>query len=34
MNPINNFSSYVRQREEIVLMVQSGKLGSDGNWAG
>lgn len=29
MNPVNNFYSYVKQREEIVAMIESGKLGSE-----
>ncbi len=33
MNPINNFNSYIRQREEIVTLVQSGKLPINGNLA-
>lgn len=33
MNPINNFNYYVKQREEIVTLIQSGKLASDGNRA-
>lgn len=31
MNPINNFNYYISQREEIVALVQSGKLPIDGN---
>lgn len=32
MNPINNFNSYVRQREEIVFMIQSGQLAGENLW--
>ncbi|HEY9611861.1 hypothetical protein [Allocoleopsis sp.] len=32
LNPINNFNSYVRQREKIVLMIQSGQLAGKKNW--
>jgi hypothetical protein len=33
MNPINNFNYYVKEREEIVTLIQSGKLATDGNRA-
>lgn len=29
MNPVNNFYSYEKQRQEIVTMIESGKLGSE-----